>query len=220
MSNKLNSNTTHLKSVHLKLIKVADTPYQVFALKFITDTSEYITFAEFCKLCSDPKYSKVILSLCDMLGKIPFPFYWECALLKSLSDPIQIYLVKAEFTTRYADITAFESQITAKNKNDLALHFPSITGASELIIPNPMKSNNASKFTHIRNFMRYTSNDDKMRLAFWSTVAHAAQQFLKKNGVVYLKTHGHGIDYFHFRLQKTNAYYMLNNAALLALAKK
>jgi hypothetical protein len=123
-----------------------------------------------------------------------------------------VYLVKADnFAVRKADISAFTNQITANNKNDLALHFTSASGSSELIIPNPMKSENASKFTHIRNFMRYTSNDEenKMRLAFWSTVAHAAQQFLKKNGVVYLKTHGHGIDYFHFRLQKTNAYYVL-----------
>jgi hypothetical protein len=171
---------------------------------------EYITFAEFCKLCSEPKYAKIIISLSDILGKIPFPFYWECAPIKQLTDPMKIYLIKAEFTTRNADTNTFANQITAKNKDDYALHFPSVTGSSELIIPNALKSDNATKFTHMRNFMKYTSNNDntgaKMRLAFWYTVAHAAQQFLKKHGIIYLKTHGHGVNYFHFRLQKTNAY--------------
>ncbi len=217
---KTNSKNTNSKTRNinksfgkLQLIRVTDTPQQVFALKFITDTHEYITFGEFCKLCSEPKYSKIILTLSDMLGKIQFPFYWECTLIKALTDPMHIYLVKADnFAVRKADISAFKNQITAKNQNDLALHFTSASGSSELIIPNPMKSDNASKFTHIKNFMRY--GDDKMRLAFWSTVAAAAQQFLKKNGIVYLKTHGHGIDYFHFRLQKTNAYYVLKNTQL------
>jgi hypothetical protein len=210
--------------VKIQLIKVTDTfctgsvsgtPQQVLVLKFITDTHEYITFVEFCKLCDthNAKYSKIILSLSDMLGKIPFPFYWECAPIKAVSDPMHIYLVKADnFDVRKADISAFKNQITAKNQHDLALHFASASGSSELIIPNPMKSEHAPKFTHIRNFMRY--GDDKMRLAFWSTVTQAAQQFLKKNGIVYLKTHGHGIDYFHFRLQKTNAYYVLKNTQL------
>lgn len=203
----INISSTNLK---IKLIKISDKPHHVLLLKFITNTHEHITFSEFCKLCSEPKYSKIILLLCDILGKIPFPFYWECAPIRALTDPMHIYLVNADnFAVRKADISGFKNQITTENKNDLALHFTSATGSSELIIPNPLKSESASKFTHIRNFMRY--GDDKQRLAFWSTVAHAAQLFLKKNGIVYLKTHGHGIDYFHFRLQKTNAYYVLKN---------
>jgi hypothetical protein len=221
--NNININNKLLKTVDIKLIKISE---QVLTLKFIynissgdgvnDNTREYITFAEFCKLCSEPKYANVILSLCDILGKIPFPFYWECAPIKQLTDPMKIYLVKAEFTTRAADITTFANQITAKNKDDYAVSFPSVTGSSELIIPNALKSDNATKFTHMRNFMKYTSNvggkaGAKMRLAFWSVVVREAIQFLKKHGVVYLKTHGHGVNYFHFRLQKTNAYYVLNN---------
>lgn len=216
----LTNNATNklLTTIHIKLIKVSE---QILTLKFILssgdgvndNTPEYITFAEFCKLCSEPKYAKVILSLCDILGKIPFPFYWECAPIKYLTDPMKIYLVKAEFTTRVADTTTFANQITAKNKNDLVLHFPSVTGSSELIIPNPLKSDNSSKFTHMRNFMKYTSDKAgaKMRLVFWATVAQTAIQFLKKHGIIYLKTHGHGVNYVHFRLQKTNAYYVLKN---------
>lgn len=215
-SNKINTtnNTTNklLKTIHIKLLKLSQ---QVLTLKFIyninDNTREYITFAEFCKLCSEPKYAKVILSLSDILGNIPFPFYWECAPIKQLTDPMKIYLVKAEFTPRNADINTFANQINAKNKNDLVVHFPSVTGSSELIIPNPLKSDIAIKFTHMRNFMKYTSGDNKMRLAFWATVAQTAIQFLKKYGIIYLKTHGHGVNYFHFRLQKTNAYYVLQN---------
>lgn len=219
--NNININNKLLKTVDIKLIKISE---QVLTLKFIYNISSgdgvndnirnNITFAEFCKICSDPKYAKVILSLCDILGKIPFPFYWECAPIKHLTDPMKIYLVKAEFTTRVADTATFANQITAKNKDDLALSFTSVTGSSELIIPNPMRSNNAIKFTHMRNFMKYTADNDKeikMRLAFWYTVAHIALQFLKKHGLVYLKTHGHGVNYVHFRLQKTNAYYVLKN---------
>jgi len=95
-----------------------------------------------------------------------------------------------------------------KNKNNLVLHFPSITGTSELIIPNPSISpDTATHYTHMRNFMRYT--DEGTCLAFWSVCAQSAMKFLKKHGIVYLKTHGHGVNYVHFRLQKTNAYYVL-----------
>jgi hypothetical protein len=80
--------------VNIQLLKVTDNPHHVLLLKFITDTRDHITFGEFCKLCNthNPKHSKVILSLCDILGKIPFPFYWECAPIKTLSDPMHIPL--------------------------------------------------------------------------------------------------------------------------------
>lgn len=201
----------NFESLQIQLIKVTNNHNVVYQLKFIIhDTLRDITFSEFCKLCSDTKYSKNVLLFCDILGKIPFPFYWECSAIKAMFDPMQIFIVKAnDFNMRKADITAFANQITTLNKNDLVLLFPSLTGTSELIIPNPQKTkplNLATKFTHIRNFMRYA--DDKMRLVFWFTCANAAQIYLKKYGIVYLKTHGHGINYFHFRLQKTNIYYV------------
>jgi hypothetical protein len=111
-SENRNSNKSFIK---IQLLKVTDKPQHVLLLKFITDTRDHITFGEFCKLCDkhNPKYSKVILSLSDILGKIPFPFYWECAPLKHLTDPMHIYLVKADnFAVRKADITAFINQIT------------------------------------------------------------------------------------------------------------
>lgn len=154
---KTNSENTNTKStsVNIQLQKVADSLHHALALKFITDTHEYITFGEFCKLCDNinttTKYSKVILSLCDILGKIPFPFYWECAPIRALTDPMHIYLVKADnFAVRKADISGFKNQITVKNEHDLALHFTSATGSSELIIPNPMKSESrAHRSSHI-----------------------------------------------------------------------
>jgi hypothetical protein len=199
------SNNTLLSSVELKIQKINDTVLQLLC---ITEEREHITFAEFYKICTQPKYQHIVITLTKILGNIPWPFYWECAPIKHVADTVQIYLVKAQFNMRKADIHIFENQITSKNKNNLVLHFPSITGISELIIANPIiKPDTATHYTHMRNFMRYA--DDSTCLAFWSMCAHVAMQFLKKYGIVYLKTHGHGVNYFHFRLQKTNAYYVL-----------
>jgi hypothetical protein len=105
------SNNTHLNSITIKLKKINET---VLQLQCITDKRDHITFAEFCKICTQPKYQHIVITLTKILGNIPWPFYWECAPIKNITDPMKIYLVKAQFNMRKADINTFENQITAK----------------------------------------------------------------------------------------------------------
>ena len=123
----------------MELIKITNNIYYV-------QFQPALNFKTFCKLLKEPIFA---LELSTLLLKIPGPFYFESAPIKSITDPVHIYLISAKFANKTADTTGFTNQITTKNKTNLIITFPSITGSSQLIIPNPLINPAQSKKYHL-----------------------------------------------------------------------
>lgn len=160
-----------------------------------------ITFVYFLHLL---KIKSFILKFKEILLSVNYDFYFESSCIKSFEDIFVIILVKTHYNDNNIDLETYKEYFKLCTKNNKIISFNSLTN-SKLICPCP----ESNKFTHFRNFLIYSSTD--ILYEFFYFLSNEANNFLKNNKIIYLKTHGHAINYFHFRLQTNDKLYTYKN---------
>lgn len=160
-----------------------------------------ITFFYFLHLL---KIKAFVLKFKDILLSVNYDFYFETSCIKSLEDTFVIVLVKTHFHNNKIDLETYKEYFKLCSENNKIVSFDSLT-TTRLICPCP----ESDKFTHFRNFLLYGSID--IIYKFFYFLSDESNNFLKKNKIIYLKTHGHAVNYFHFRLQYNEKLYSYKN---------
>lgn len=100
-----------------------------------------------------------------------------------------------------ADYRSFKEKINIKIEIST---FKSLSGITTLIVPN-YYNRNYEKFLHLKMFIKFASAEQT--IYFWKEIGKEATKQLKKNKIIWLKTHGKAVYYLHFRIQNsTNLY--------------
>lgn len=160
-----------------------------------------ISFYCFLKLL---KYTSFVTKFKNALLSVDYDFFFEMSVIKNINDKFVIALMRTHFPKPNIDLETYSNYFNQCNYNNIVT-FMSLSGKTKLICPCPTNNN----FIHFRKFLE--NGDDKIIYDFFQILRKEALIFLKKNKILYMKTHGHGVNYFHFRLQLYNTYNNLEN---------
>lgn len=150
-----------------------------------------------------PDY-KLIYTINKSIRDLPFKaIYFESPPINkdTFDKPFFWVAVNAYFPYQKADPLRFMEYFDTDRK---VASFKDLTGTILLISPVP--ETHYKKFLHLKQYIKYGSTESKNN--FWTTIANDAYYLILIGNTIYLKTHGHGVPYIHFRLQLTPKYYM------------
>ena len=162
-----------------------------------------ITFKKFLTLIKDKKFVDILVK--ELLNNKFNSYYFESVPIKKMNNIFYFVLVKAYFRNMNANFADYGEYFYRCSNRKPILVFPNLTKKVLLIVPCPLKTEKYKNFLHIKQFFKYASKE--MIYSFFKTLSIESKKFLEKKGIIYLKTHGHGVPYFHFRLQYTPQYY-------------
>jgi hypothetical protein len=74
-------------------------------------------------------------------------------------------------------------------------------------LADPIKNDANRPLIHLRAFAALATKTPERANAFWLAVGLMAQKRFTESKTVFLNTHGHGVNYLHFRLESRPAYY-------------
>lgn len=175
----------------------------------IKEDDSLIKFSLFLKLLKDEQF---VNQLKNALLTPQYDYFFESSSITSLDDCFVIVLSKTIFTNNIIDTSTYSEYLKKCNAKKTMINFDSRSG-NRLIIPCYA----SDKFTHIRNFIKYATDD--LLYDFFLKLRKEAKSFLKINKIVYLKTHGLAVNYFHFRLQQNDYLYVTNSKQFSDLLK-
>jgi hypothetical protein len=153
--------------------------------------------------CSPPDY-KLIYTINKSIKDLPFKaIYFESPPINkdTLNKPFFWVAVNAYFPYQKADPLKFMEYFDTDRK---VASFKDLSGTILLVSPRP--DTHYEKFLHLKQYIKYGSTESKN--IFWNTIANDAYYLISLGNTIYLKTHGHGVPYVHFRIQLTPKYYM------------
>ena len=168
------------------------------ALILIENKGSIINFRKFLKLLHNKKF---VLALKNVLISIDYDFYFESCVVEDFGDTFIIVIVKTVFNNELELDTKTFSEHFIKSLGNV-VSFMSKSG-NILICPNPVKNKN---FNHFKNFLK--SAPDDVIFDFFLILSTESEKFLIQNKIIFLKTHGHAINYFHFRIQRDDSLYV------------
>ena len=92
-----------------------------------------------------------------------------------------------------------------KSKNKYVTAFPNLSKDTMLVVPMPVIGKN---YATLRDFIDNSSEIQQKE--FWKKVANVAEDFMNKNGKVWISVHGLGVAYTHVRISTSPKYYFDN----------
>jgi hypothetical protein len=129
----------------------------------------------------------------------------------NLNDPYFFIASKTIFPNIDADPSSFKSKFLLHADGQVTAVFPNLGKDCILIVPYPR--GHYQGFLHLKQYIQKSdliSRDD-----FWKNIGAVSKQLLSDGKTIYLKTHGHGVHYVHFRIQINNKYYVTAELATI-----
>jgi hypothetical protein len=126
-------------------------------------------------------------------------FFWQTLPInKDATSEFKQIFRPTEFTNEM-NSEAFDEYLNKAEKTDAAVSFWNRAKNTLLIVPTPQKGKN---YAHLAEFMKNASPLKQKK--FWKFVAKTIEtelKELKKDDILYVSTHGHGVPYLHIRLE-------------------
>lgn len=178
----------------IKIIRKKISNYII--LLYILENDKYITFNNFLYFLYNKHFVKLFSNI---LKNIEYDFYFECSKITNLSNYFVIALIKTYFPNKNIDLITYQKYFESCNSINKIVSFNSLSNNTRLICPYP-----ENDFIHFKRFLQLGT--DEIIFDFFQTLINESISFLTKHKILYLKTHGHSVNYFHFRLQSINTY--------------
>jgi hypothetical protein len=169
-----------------------------YKIQILVD-NHLITFEQFTTLLHDPEF---IVKFTDSL-LLEFDYYFETNAIKNIYTPVIIILSKIIMKGNH-NFEAFKEFETHQGN---VISFQNLSNDAYLVVPKPIKNNikNTINYLNLHTFL--SSAPETQIIKFWIMVADTAIKYLQINDKIYLKPHGFGVPWIHFRIQKNNKYY-------------
>jgi len=128
---------------------------------------------------------------------------FETNAIKNIYTPVIIILSKIIMKGNH-NFEAFKEFETHQGN---VISFQNLSNDAYLVVPKPIKNNikNTINYLNLHTFL--SSAPETQIIKFWIMVADTAIKYLQINDKIYLKPHGFGVPWIHFRIQKNNKYY-------------
>jgi hypothetical protein len=155
-------------------------------------------------------------------------YYFQTPNICSLNIPIEFVLMKTHnLHKKKADWSKYAEYMNRKPRNRHSLSFINLTGNIMLTIPFNKKKN--IRYGHIKDYMTYASMEEiydifleiGIQIEIYNEASRRHSSINKSNVAtttsnisichpLYLSTHGHGVQWLHFRLEEKPLYYNYN----------
>jgi hypothetical protein len=175
----------------IQKIRLNSTQYKI---QILVD-NHLITFEQFTTLLHDPEF--IVKFTASLL--LEFDYYFETNAIKNIQTPVIIILNKIIMKGNH-NFEAFKEFETHQGN---VISFQNLSNDAYLVVPKPIKEN--INYLNLHTFL--SSAPETQIIEFWIMVADTAIKYLQINDKIYLKTHGFGVPWIHFRIQKNNKYY-------------
>lgn len=144
-------------------------------------------------------------------------FFWECVpvsynILKSTS--FHCVIIPTLFNNS-PDIQSFSNHFQNASRDDLVISFKNLRGDSDLVVPCPYLQNNLKHYIHLASFLR---NGNPQQIdELWKKTAQVMKHRLSESedDLVWLSTHGKGINWLHIRIDSEPKYYQYQEFKLI-----
>lgn len=130
---------------------------------------------------------------------VGFDFYFETNGITSPKSPVVIILSRIKMNRR-SNPKPFREHFRQPGS---VVTFPNLANDAYLVVPKPI--DHKVNYLNIRTFLE-TGSKEQIK-EFWSRVGIIATEYLKYQPIIYLKTHGFGVFWLHFRVQSNRKYY-------------
>jgi len=167
-----------------------------------TVTNKIVTASHFINLLNSSSFFRTVVNNSISRSKFPGLFFEGMPINNTnLNAPYFYFAIKTEFENILPDPTPFLKYF--KDPTQKVSAFQSLSG-NTLISPFPI---NYSKFLHIKTFCKYATPD--VVDSFWKKIGQEAIKKLN-SGTIWFKTHGHDVNYVHFRIQNNTKLFVKN----------
>jgi protease II len=131
-------------------------------------------------------------------SEIKHRFQWNTSVLKNNGNCkfSEAFMIDFDLPQEQ-DMSAYV-EVMKKSKNKYSISFESLSKGTFLVIPRNRKNKN---FCTIKDFVDNASRKHQQK--FWQEVSRQCKIYLKKNKRVYVSAHGHGVPYFHLRIEES-----------------
>ena len=128
-------------------------------------------------------------------------FYYKTSICNKDMTSIcnEIFIETDLFDNIEQDYSSYDKYFIDKSK--MVIKTTSHSG-NILIIPVPKKG---KEYTTIKHFC--DNAPEKQQIEFWKLASDTIKEALQTTHKLYINTHGHGVNYFHLRLDKDSTYY-------------
>jgi len=208
-TNILNTNilNTHM-SYEYYIKKLQKSRYIIF----YKSGNQYVSTKDFLALLqTDLSFIGVVN---DSIMAIPLTaYYYESPPINNanISKPYFFVAVETKFKSINANKSTFDEHF--KKCRDHVVSFLNLSKDAELVVPCPEKGSIEGvtlweKFLYLKKYIINASEDSKNQ--FWKKIGLISAKMIDQGNTIYLKTHGHGVPYIHFRIQTTPKYYAVD----------
>jgi|SaaInlV_200m_DNA_4_1039719.scaffolds.fasta_scaffold09687_2 hypothetical protein len=131
-------------------------------------------------------------------------FYYETSPVDSKmeNDYHETFILNQDLDKMMQNFSIFK-QYLQQSTNTYVCSFPNINRSAILCVPMPRKNKN---FTTMKDFIDNASVSQQKE--FWKYVAIEIEEQLLHHKRLYISTHGHGVPYFHLRIEPVPKYYV------------